>query len=701
MRVGMDYVSLNPPRAPLRSHALVAFVTRPGVLLGAIMTLGVFARLATAWRHTSPRTFPDEYIYASLARSIAMGDGLSIRGTSASFPALLEPLLAAPTWLTGDPIAAFRLTQGLHVVAMSLAAIPVYWMARRVGAAPWQAVACGAYTIALPSMLFTSYITADAVAFPLALGAAAVGVAAVDRPRRLNQVGFVTFAALATLTRVQYVIVPVAFAVAALVLEEGRPLRAVRRYRWTFVPLAVPALAAIAVGPGRVLGYYRGVLDSSIQPTVIAHWLAVDGMLIAYAGGVALVPAAVAGLSLGIRRSAIRRHRAFAAFAATMCVLLLGEAALYASNGSQRFQERYLITILPLLAVAFCVGVARLPAGGLLMLAVSATLVAVSLFIPLSGYTVLDGKQDSPFLMSVARAEEILGIGSGSLAVAAAAGMLALAAVLVVLRPRLGVPIAMCAGIAAVTAASVGATSFDFRAAQRMQFTFADNGRWTWADDLQLGKGAVLVTPGADRTAAAAHIFWNRDYDRLLRMPRGPSIDTYGDEPAMIARDGRLVAAGRPVGGPLLVEESYALVTFSRAMLARRVRGAKLWLLEPGTRVTSLTVGRYVDGWLDTKAEVTVWPRSDTPPRAVELRLSLPDGLPAAKLDLSAPGFERRVVVAPGTTVVVRIPVEAPNGPFTLHMTGRTAIVSGGRQLVAQLAEPRLVSAVPSTEPAA
>ena len=63
-----------------------------------------------------------------------------MRGTPAHFPALLEPLLTTPIWLLNDAETAYRLTQALHVVAMSVAAIPIYWLARRVGAPAWQAV---------------------------------------------------------------------------------------------------------------------------------------------------------------------------------------------------------------------------------------------------------------------------------------------------------------------------------------------------------------------------------------------------------------------------------------------------------------------------------------------------------------------------------------------------------------------------------
>src|SRR4029077_14252264 len=92
--------------------------------------------VAALW-HTTPLYFPDEYIYGSIARSLAQSGKPMIRGSSAHFPAMLEPLLAAPFWLTHDAELAYRLTQAENALAMSLAAVPVYLLVRRLrGGAP-------------------------------------------------------------------------------------------------------------------------------------------------------------------------------------------------------------------------------------------------------------------------------------------------------------------------------------------------------------------------------------------------------------------------------------------------------------------------------------------------------------------------------------------------------------------------------------
>ena len=645
---------------------------------------------------TSPRIFPDEYLYPAVARSLGAGEGLTIRGTSAHFPALLEPMLTAPIWLLHDTESAYRLTQALHVAAMSAAAVPIYWLARRIGVPTWQALCCGALTVAVPSLVLSSAMTADATAYPLALGALAVGVAALERPSRANQVGFIALAGLASLARIQYIIIPVAFVIAAAMLEGRRPVAGARRYGVVLTLLLIGAVAVVLAGPAKALGYYHGITAFSIDASSLAHWGGVDMMLLSFVAGIAIVPGALAGLATGLHAAVPRPYRAFAALATCFIVLVLLEAALYASNGSSRFQERYLIAIVPLLPVAFCAGARALPAGRSIATGAACVLVVLAMFVPLSGYAALDGKQDSPFLTAIAWTQEVLGIGTAGLLVALAAGLLGCIAMLAALRPSVGVPIALVGAILAASAASVGATSFDLRRAQRMEATYADEGRWNWVDDAAVGTSSVLVTPGADRAGAEVDLFWNRDVKRVLRMPNAPEVDVFGDTPTRIADDGRLLADGAPVRGPLLVEQSFAAIILDDAREVRSTASATLWQPRGDVHVAMLTEGRYVDGWLDPKTKITVWPRSGgTREGSVELRLSLPSGLPRAVLQFTAPGFSRVVSVDPRRPVTVRIPFVVETKPVHILVRGRTAIADGRRLIVARAVSPRLLPAKP------
>ena len=366
------------------------------------------------------------------------------------------------------------------------------------------------------------------MAYPLALGALAVGVATLDRPTRANQVGFVALAGLAAFARMQYIIIPVAFVVAMLVLERRDVIRAARRNLLTLCLFAAPAVVGLVAGPGRLLGYYHGILGFDLSPAALAHWAAVDSMLLAYAGGIAIVPGAVAGLAVGLTRRTPRPQRAFAALVSSFVALLLVEAALYATNGSARFQERYLIAVGPLLAVAFCAGLSRLPQGKRIAALVAIALFVVSVRVPLLGYTVRDGKQDSPFLWAVARLEQALPFGGGSLAVAIAAAVLAGIALATTFRPRIFAPIAFGATLLAVAAASVGAT------VPRPCGELSDGG--DVLGRTEPGRGSTNSISGRARffsrrerarPSAEAHLFWNRDLTRVLRMPDAPMVDIF------------------------------------------------------------------------------------------------------------------------------------------------------------------------------
>src|SRR5438094_198575 len=126
--------------------------------LGGLVGVSFALRLAAALAHATPLYFPDEYIYGTLARSIGTSGKLAVRGMPAHFPALLEPLLAAPFWALGDAELAYRLTQGLNALAMSLAAVPVYLLCRRVGLSSRFGLAAAVVAVAFPDLLFSSFV---------------------------------------------------------------------------------------------------------------------------------------------------------------------------------------------------------------------------------------------------------------------------------------------------------------------------------------------------------------------------------------------------------------------------------------------------------------------------------------------------------------------------------------------------------------
>jgi hypothetical protein len=80
----------------------------------ALLVVGsAAARVVASWLRATPNYFPDEYIYSSLARSLAAGRLPEVRGHVAHFPALLQPLVTAPAWWFGSLETGYRVTQAI------------------------------------------------------------------------------------------------------------------------------------------------------------------------------------------------------------------------------------------------------------------------------------------------------------------------------------------------------------------------------------------------------------------------------------------------------------------------------------------------------------------------------------------------------------------------------------------------------------
>src|SRR5689334_6403705 len=200
--------------APRNSAIAVAARFGARAALAAVVGISFAFRFAASRGHVTPRFFPDEYIYTALGRSLGHLHGLEIRGGAAHFPAVLESLVAAPFWALFPIQTAYALIQAEHALLMSLAAVPAYLISRELQLSERYALLCAAFAVAIPDLVFSAFLLAGSVAYPLVLGALYVGLVALTRPTRRAEVGFVALAALATAARVQYVILFAAFAVA-------------------------------------------------------------------------------------------------------------------------------------------------------------------------------------------------------------------------------------------------------------------------------------------------------------------------------------------------------------------------------------------------------------------------------------------------------------------------------------------------------
>jgi hypothetical protein len=640
--VALD-VAVSSADAPARPRPVPlgrAAAISAGWLLAGLVGLSFAVRWLLAAAHTTPVYFPDEYIYSAIARSLAEGDGIAIRGHAAGFPALLQPILNAPFWLFDEPAVAYRMTQGLNAFAMSLAAVPVYLIARRLQLSERLSLACALLAVVTPNLFYASYVLGEPIAYPLVLGAVYFGIRAISLPTRGAQIGLVACSGFAAFARVQFVVLPVVFLLAAAIAD----IRVVKRLKLTLVLFALPLLGALALGPMRVLGYYSRIANLDVHPLEMAGWGATDLMLLAYSSGWVLVPGAVVGLAYALWKPRSRDEKAFGALAVVLVGALLLEATLYAANaaeaaGGGRFQERYLMTILPLIAPAFCIWVTR-RAPARWYVAISAlALLLVSARIPLSAYTSETGRQDSPFLLALYWLERKIGYDDGSLALAAAVALLSLLAAGLAFRPRRAAPLALGAAILLAGTASAGAFAFDADNVPKVRGSYLPTDA-RWVDHADVGPVTYLQTPGGPRELAFSQMFWNRSIGDVVRLPHGNKIDAFHQPLVRIADDGSLVEGGAPIRTAILIPRYSVFAELRNATRVADTPTFDLWRADGTPQLAVLVAGRFFDGWLANDGWLEV--RSPTGGE-LQLPVTLPKNAP--KLRLRFTGSERRTVV--------------------------------------------------------
>jgi hypothetical protein len=643
-----------------RAHPLAALRISPVQAVAVVVAASAVGRAFASWLRATPVYFPDEYIYSEVGRSIAEHGRPLVRGASAHFPALLQPLLTAPAWLFDDVGTSYRVIQTLNAVVMSLAAIAVFWLARRLGLGPWLSVGMAAFAVAIPDMFYSAWILADPFSYPLVLGATGAATAALAYPSRRSQIGFVALAGLATLARVQFVVLPACFVLAALALglRERRLRPVLAEQRLVFGLFGLALLPLVVAGPQAILGYYENVLNLNLNPLPILKWGGADGMLMLYSSGWVLAPGALLGLGLALARPRSRGELAFAVFAALFSLAVVFQAALYAANGAERIQERYFFYLLPLIALLFGLYATRGFPHRVPHALAAGAIVALSARVPLAGFSAAEGKSNSPLLLAVGTLEQrVQDVGLASLYVAIAVGCLSAVAAVAGFFPKRATAVLVPLAVAAMIVPSVGSVSFGHMAASNVYDTVL----WpnpSYVDHAKLGKVALLEAPLNDRGFATEQLFWNRSLDRVLLLPDAIAPDAFTADTVELGADGSLLVGGQAFAGPLLVDVYSATSDFRGARQVSRNRIFRLLVPAGRPRIALYMPGRYFDGWLALQTRIQLWPdRGEQLAGRLRLTLSLPPALDASTVTISARDFTKRVRVRPGSPTAVSLPV--------------------------------------------
>jgi hypothetical protein len=548
--------------------------------------------------HATLTVFNDELLYTKLSQSLAGGHGLSIRGQHFFFPSPLAPLVQTPVWLLHSMPQAYAAAKLLNAALMSAAVFPSYWLARRV-VRPSYALVTAAAAVATPAMVYHGYLMSEALAYPLFLCAVAVIVRGVERPTL-----WVPFAcALAIGTRVQFLVLPLAYLAAVAVCGRGR-------YRRHLVPGTVTAVSLVAlVGLPGALGQYGEATHIGHDPGAVAHWALTTGALLPFSLGLAVVPGALFGFAL-LRRTPL----GVVSIACT--ALFLGQAALIAAGEAHRPLERYVFYVTPLVFVAFFAYVER---GAPWRRAYTLFTIAGAVGLSLVSFPGLTGTAgfffDSFTLTGFARASFYLGLTNASLLYTLAPlafGLLALAVRRIPLvLAGLAIAVALATGIG-VYATDRLATGF---AARTFNAEPAD-----WLDRSGLGRATYLVLPGSDYFVGTGLESWNRDVRHLAVLQTLPP-DPFPSTIARIARDGSL-----DLGGPahiVVANVAGSAIGLDGTVVARPHKDLVAYRLGPHPHVRWLADGLAPDRWTGAKLRYQAWP---VRPGRYELTLSVPRG---------------------------------------------------------------------------
>jgi hypothetical protein len=344
----------------------------PWLALGAIVVVAALIYGAAAQIVSMPFLNPDELRYTLAARELGDGDWPNLRGHEYGYGPLYPVVLAPIVALAGDVETAYAFFKIANALLFALAAVPIFFVARRLLSPRWS-LAVAAASVAIPSSIYTSLVLTESAAYFTASVALLAFVLALERPSVARQLALLGAVALAYATRAQFAALLPAFVAAHLLLWGLGPHRP--RLRDEAARLA-PTLSAIGAGvaalaarpllgwssPEESLGGYadlwRGYDLVSVARFVVYHLAGLE--LYLFVVPFAVAPIVVRDLVCAARRGSTREGAFVATFLTVNAVLLL-IAAAFASTpyGYRELHGRYLFYVAPLWLVVFAAWLSR------------------------------------------------------------------------------------------------------------------------------------------------------------------------------------------------------------------------------------------------------------------------------------------------------------------------------------------------------
>jgi hypothetical protein len=634
----------------------------------AVPLLFVAAAAYHAWQavgHVTPTVFNDELLYGKLSQGIAAGNWFSIRGEHYFFPAILAPLVQSPAWLFSSMTDAYTAAKLINAVVMSAAVFPAYWLAVKV-VRPRYALLTAAATVAAPALFYHGYLMSEALAYPVFIGAVAVLAHGLNTPSRRTAVVVPLVCLLAVATRVQFLVLPVAYLAAVALCGKGR-------YRRHLPAVAgVVAVLAVLLGVPGALGQYGEATHLGFSLGGVGHWALTNTSLLPYSLGLTIVAGAAFGVASMLIKPRFGLERAVAALAVACTVLFVGQTALIASGEAARPLERYLFYVTPLAFLAFFAYVER---GAPRQRAYLAATWFGALALSQVSFPGLTGTAafffDSVTLSGFARAAFLEGLPKASLIYSLAPIAVAVLALVVSLRRRGAAELFAVVAIILMLATGAGVYATDRLATDWSVRTFGSSPP-DWLDRSDIGPARYLALPLANPLLGTYLESWNRSL-RGVDVLGSAAPDPLPVQVAHVMPDGTLLINDRPAKAQtLVVNIAGAAIGLDGKVVARPRDGLVAYRIPARAHVHWLAVGLAPDGWTGTHFRYRAWHRR---PGVYRLVLYTPAGTPPRKVMIG----HRKLIVRAGKPMTVRIPttgapldmrVDVPNAPLPGRVLG-------------------------------
>ena len=663
--------------------------------LAAIVGLSALLRAVLVRGIPAPFIIVDEILWSEVARGLADAGEPLVRDTPDPGLGIVYPLVIAPAYLAVDGLVdAYAAVKLINSIVMSLAAIPAYFLARRV-VGQWLALLAAVLALAVPSVAYTGTVMTENVFYPLFLVVAFVLVLVLERPTGLRVALLVGLVAVAFATRVQAAAFVPAILFAPLVLAalEGVGLRdTVRRYRvlfGSFVSLGAIALVLRLVTgktPQDLLGAYEPVGEADYEVAEVLRYLAYHvAELVLY---LLVVPVAATIVLVARARSLDRRLQAFLAATLALTVCILPVVAAFASVFSHRIEERNMFYVAPLYLVALLAWVERgAPRPRAIAVVAGSACALAVLAIPFDRFLTTSAISDTLMLLPLWSLQDRIGEEWIATAALVSGFLLALAFLFVPRRFAVVLPL-LVLGLWAVAFEQIwwGQHGFEqFSRGVLFQGIRAPHRDWI---DRALPDGAragFLWTGRTDRLTVNQNEFFSRGVGPVYYVDQ----PTPGNLPeTRVTIDPRTGAVTLPDGSPVTDEYLLADATFEptgRAVAFDLGWGIRLWRvstpLESATRVDGLYPN---DTW---SGEEATYVRRHCGPGRLMVELSSDAALffEPQTVVARADGKEiGRVRLPVGGQAALMVPLAPPPGEhecrvvFTVTPTAVPSEVTGG-----------------------